>query len=258
VKLSATIITYNEEHNIKACLESLFFVDEIVVVDSGSTDQTEAICRSFAQVCFYYQPWLGFGKQKNAAAAYATHDWILNIDADERVSDALRQSICFLSLSSEGPAAFRMARENYFGAVWVRHSGWYPDFNARLYDKGRCSFSERVVHESLVCPGELVTLAGNLIHKSYRDVADFIDRQQRYAALFAEEQALVRRPISYPVLVLKSAFTFIKMYLFRRGFLDGATGFLLAVLYSHYTFTKYARMNDRICSKAQRGGDNAG
>ncbi len=246
MKLSATIITLNEESNIYDCLKSLSFVDEVVVVDSGSADQTETICRSFDNVQYSFHAWEGFGKQKNIAASLAKHDWILNIDADERISPTLREAISCLNIVKTPHVAYRMARENYFGPVWVRYGGWYPDYNIRLYNRNACAFSERAVHESLICQGSIETLSGNLVHKTYRDTADFIERQYRYAGLFAREYENRATVTPIPFILFKALYTFLKMFIMRRGFLDGVTGAILALLYSQYTITKYLLLNERI------------
>jgi (heptosyl)LPS beta-1,4-glucosyltransferase len=239
MKISATIITLNEESNIGECLASLDFADEIVVLDSGSTDRTAEICRAHPRVRFHEDAWLGFGKQKNLAAGLAVNDWIFNIDADERVSPRLKESI--ESVTAAGPSCYRAARENYFGARWIRRCGWYPDFNRRLYDRRVCAFSERSVHESLVSPGEVGLLQGNLVHKTYSGVADYLKRMDRYSTLAAQELVKAGKKPGLPQLLFKPFFTFFKMYLLKLGFLEGYTGFLLSMLYSHYTFYKYGK-----------------
>lgn len=238
MKISATLITLNEEANLAPCLESLDFADEIVVVDSGSTDRTAEICRAHPKVRFHEKGWLGFGRQKNLAASLAANDWIFNIDADERVSPQLKESI--LQLEPE-VACYKVARENYFGTRWIRRCGWYPDFNMRLYDRRECAFSERSVHESLVCRGKVGLLPGNLVHKTYSGVADYLKRMDRYSTLAAEELVKAGKRPGLLHLLYKPFFTFWKMYLLKLGFLEGYTGFLLSMLYSHYTFYKYGK-----------------
>jgi (heptosyl)LPS beta-1,4-glucosyltransferase len=238
MKISATIIVLNEERNIGPCLDSLGFADEIVVVDSGSTDRTREICEAHDKVRFYERPWEGFGKQKNLAASLASTDWVFNIDADERVSPELRTAIeaCDGRLT-----AYRVARENYFGDRRIRHCGWYPDFNVRLYDRRACSFSERAVHEAVRPTGPIGTLSGNLVHRTYRGIGDYLKRMDRYTSLAAEEKIASQKAPTLLDLVLRPPFTFGKMYVLKRGFLDGRTGFLLSVLYAFYTFVKYAK-----------------
>jgi glycosyltransferase involved in cell wall biosynthesis len=240
MKISATVITLNEEHNIADCLASLDFADEVIVVDSGSGDRTEELCRSNPRVRFFRQEWLGYGRQKNRAAELASHDWILNLDADERVSPELRQAIETADLAS--CSAARMARENYFGNHWVRYCGWYPDYTVRLYDRRVCAFSEREVHESLEHDGRIVTLAGNLRHFTYAGISDYLRRMDRYSTLAAQEMFTSSRKAGASSLLLKPLATFLKMYVLRRGFLEGRLGLVLSMLYAYYTFCKYSKL----------------
>ena len=239
MKISVTIITLNEESNIGECLESLDFADEIVVVDSGSTDRTPEICRAHSRVRFHEESWLGFGCQKNLAAGLAVNDWIFNIDADERVSPQLEASIS--RVDPAGPSCYRVARENYFGARWIRRCGWYPNYQKRLYDRRVCAFSEKSVHESVVCPGTVGQLQGNLVHRTYTGVTDYLQRMDRYSSLAAGELVQAGKRPGLAQLIFKPFFTFFKMYVIRLGFLEGYTGFLLSMLYSHYTFYKYGK-----------------
>lgn len=239
MKISATIIVLNEERFIGECLASLDFADEIVVVDSGSTDRTPEICRAHPKVRFHQQEWLGFGRQKNHVASLASNDWIFNIDADERVSPALKESI--LKVKPDGPRCYRVARENYFGPRWIRRCGWYPDYNKRLYDRRECAFSEKEVHEALVCQGEVGELKGNLIHKTYSGLSDYLKRMERYSTLAAQELVKKGKRPGLAHILFKPAFTFFKMYVLKLGFLEGRMGFVLSTIYGHYTFYKYAK-----------------
>jgi glycosyltransferase involved in cell wall biosynthesis len=240
LKISATIITFNEERNISDCLTSINFVDEIIVVDSGSTDQTEVLCRAHPKVKFFTQQWLGYGKQKNRAAELATNDWILNLDADERVTPELQKSIEAFDFTKF--AAARMARENYFGKRWIIYCGWYPDYTTRLYDRRKCAFSERAVHESLEFNGPIETLAGNLKHFTYRDISDYLQRMDRYSTLAALEMSKSGTVIGSVGLIVRPLATFIKMYVIRKGFMEGWFGLTLSMLYAQYTFCKYAKL----------------
>ena len=244
--ISATIIVRNEEKNIEDCLASLDFAKEIVVVDSGSTDNTESLCRANPKVSFFQKEWPGFGAQKNFAAEQAKCDWIFNIDADERVSPKLKASILeadFISFNS-----FRVARENYFGGRWIKYCGWYPDYNLRLYNKNKCRFRERLVHESLECCGPVGTLSGNLIHFTYSGISDYLLRMERYSTLAAEQMVIEGKMPSIFDVILRPIFTFVKMFVIKRGMLEGYHGILLSALYSIYTFIKYAKAKD-ICSR---------
>jgi (heptosyl)LPS beta-1,4-glucosyltransferase len=240
--LSATIIVKNEEQNIGDCLASLDFVDEIIVVDSGSSDRTEEICRANPLVRFHSLPWEGFGRQKNLAADLACHDWVLNLDADERVTATLRAAI--LAADFTRFCGFRMARENYFGKRWVRRCGWYPDYNIRLYNRQEGRFSERVVHEAVSCRGAIGTLRGNLRHYTYQGIADYVARMDRYSTLAAEELVKAGRRPGLGSILARPAWTFVRMYLLKGGWLDGYTGLLLSILYAQYTFLKYAKARE--------------
>ena len=240
MKISATVITLNEELNISDCLTSLSWVDEIVVVDSGSSDRTEYLCRAHPKVKFFTQEWMGYGKQKNIAASLAVNNWILNLDADERVSPILRQAVANADTTTFSAA--RMARENYFGKRWIRHCGWYPDYTTRLYDRRTCAFSERAVHETLEHDGRVRILDGNLLHFTYTDISDYLQRMDRYSTLAAAEMHKSGKSIGSLALVAKPLSTFIKMYVIRKGFLEGFLGLVLSTLYAQYTFCKYAKL----------------
>ena len=242
MRLTATIITRNEEKNIAGCLASLDFADEIIVVDSGSTDRTEEICCGYPKVSFFSRDWPGYGRQKNVAAELASNDWIFSIDADERVTDQLRSSI--ITAATGAGSAFRVARENYFGQRWVRRCGWYPDYTTRLYDRRRCSFVERSVHESLTCDSKPGTLQGNLKHFTYDGISDYLSRMNRYSSLAADELVKAGKKPGMISVMLKPLFTFLKMYGIRLGFLEGFLGFQLSALYAVYTLAKYAKARE--------------
>ncbi|MBI1921518.1 MAG: glycosyltransferase family 2 protein [Geobacter sp.] len=244
MKISATIITLNEEKNIGDCLASLDWADEIVVVDSGSSDRTEEICRANPKVRFFHREWEGFGRQKNIAAELAANVWIFNIDADERVSPQLRQSI--VTADFERFTGFRVARENYFGKRWIRHCGWYPDYNLRLYDRRRGCFGERAVHEAVSCDGQVGTLAGNLAHYTYSGIADYLRRMDRYSTLAAEEIVKAGKVPGAGSVFFRPLFTVFKMLVLKKGFLEGYTGVVLSVLYGVYTFSKYAKAREAL------------
>ncbi|MGA2152418.1 MAG: glycosyltransferase family 2 protein [Geobacteraceae bacterium] len=242
MNISATIITLNEEKNIGACLKSLDFADEIVVVDSGSTDRTKEICLAHPSVNFQEHTWEGFGRQKNVAADLAVNDWILNIDADERVTPQLRESICSADLSAYG--GFKIPRENYFGNRWIKYCGWYPDYNLRLYNRKKGRFSERDVHESVICQSAIGILSGNLLHYSYEGMTDFIARINRYTSLSAAEIANAGKKPGLGSMLLRPLYTFFKMYFLKAGFLEGYAGLILSILFAQYTFLKYAKARE--------------
>lgn len=242
VGISAILITKDEEENVADCLASLTFADEIVVVDSGSIDRTGEICRRDPRVRWFSEEWKGYGPQKNSALDKATGRWIFSIDADERVTPALAEEIGALDLERVPEAGFRVCRRNHFGRRWVRHGGWYPDYVVRFWRRGKGCFDGRSVHESVAVAGPLGTLDGELLHFTYRDTADFLERMDRYSTLGAEE--LRKRGFRGGIVHrwFRPAFTFLRMFVLQRGFLDGRLGFRLAVLYARYTFAKYSKL----------------
>lgn len=242
--ISAILITRDEERNVADCLASLVFAGEIVVVDSGSTDRTEEICRRDPRVRWHAEPWAGFGPQKNIALDKATGPWVFSIDADERVTPGLAAEIAALDLSNPPFDAYRVPRRNFFGRRWVRHGGWYPDSTVRLWRKGSGRFEDRSVHEAVRVQGRTGTLKGDLLHYTYRDTADFLDRMNRYSTLGARELRRAGRRASWLDLLARPPFTFFRMFVLKRGFLDGGLGFRLAVLYAFYTFAKYAKLGE--------------
>ena len=244
MNISATIITLNEEKNIGDCLASLDWASEIIVLDSGSGDRTREICLAHPKVRFHEHAWEGFGRQKNLAASLAGSDWILNVDADERVSAELKASI--VNAVFDSADGFRIARENYFGNRMIKYCGWYPDFNLRLYDRRRCAFGERAVHEAVECRGEIGTLKGNLIHYTYADVGDYLRRMERYSTLAAGQMIEEGRRPEVSDVIVRPIFTFFKMYVLKRGVLEGYMGFVLSVLYAFYTFCKYAKAREML------------
>lgn len=244
-KLSVVVITGNEEKNIAACLESVKWADEIVLVDSLSEDKTVEIARKYTDHIFL-RPWSGYGNQKNYAVKKASYDWVLSLDADERVTQELRKEIEALLREEEVPSGgYEIPRKAYFGTTWVRHGGWYPDYVLRLFDKSMGRFSDRLVHEALEVSGPVGRLKNPIEHYTYRSISDFIDRMNRYSTLSAELYSSQGRDVGWVETIFRSWFTFLQMYILRKGFLDGALGFQLAYLYSVYTFIKYAKLKER-------------
>ncbi|MFQ5480321.1 MAG: glycosyltransferase family 2 protein [Thermodesulfobacteriota bacterium] len=243
-KVSVTIITLNEEANIGECLESLKWADEIIVSDSKSTDRTVEICRSYgARV--YTDEWLGFGAQKNLCQSRAKNQWIFNIDADERAAPGFGEEVARVLAAGTAPGYY-VARKNYFGDKWIRHCGWYPDLNLRLYRKDAGRFSERAVHEAVVIEGPTGRLSTPLIHRTYSGVSDYLKRMERYSSLAALEMKKEGRKAGGADLLLRPVFTFIKMFFLRKGFLEGRTGLTLSMLYSRYTYRKYTKLRELL------------
>ena len=245
VGLSVVVVTLNEEERLRECLESVAWADELIVVDAESRDKTATIARELTDHVFV-RPWPGFAPQKNFGLDQARGDWILSLDADEVVSPALREEIAAIVAGGGAHAGYAMPRRNVFWGRWVRHGGLYPDRQLRLFRRGRGRFVERSVHESVRVDGSVGRLAGHLEHRSYRDVADFLERADRYSTLAAEAWLAAGRP-ARPLLDLvgRPVGRFLGMYVVRAGFLDGWRGFLLAVLYGYYVLMRSAKIWER-------------
>ncbi len=253
-KISVTIITKNEVKNIGRCLESLKWADEIVVVDSDSTDRTVEICRQYTDQVFR-ESWHGYGKQKNICAAKAKNKWILNIDSDEVVGPEVAEEI--RKTLNEGPQhpVYDLPRKNYFGQRWVRFGGWYPDRILRLYDKEKVAFSEPQVHERLTPDDNAGSLKNALIHYSYSDHEDYLNRQNRYASLYAQEKVSKGFRANWTHLLLRPPASFIKNFIIKQGFRDGSLGFFLAKNAAIYTYQKYAKTRALETSSPPVGED---
>ena len=236
-RLSVVVVTLNEEERLRACLESVAWADEIVVVDALSQDKTAQIAREFTDRVIV-RPWPGFAAQKNFGLAEAGGDWILSLDADEQVSPELRDEILGV-LAADGPSdGYRVPRRNLFGGQWIRHGGLWPDWQLRLFRRGCGTFVERAVHESVEVAGSVGRCRGALVHRSYRDVADFLARADRYSTLAAEEWVKRGRRVRATDFVLRPAGRFLSMYILKLGCLDGVRGLLLACLYAYYVFIR--------------------
>ncbi|MDA1000646.1 MAG: glycosyltransferase family 2 protein [bacterium] len=237
--LSVAIVTQNEASNVVACLDSVVWADEIVVVDSGSEDETREICRSRGALVVE-APWEGYSAQKNLALERTRYPWILSLDADERVGDALRGQIERV-LAADGPAdGYRVPRRNFFFGKWLRHGDHWPDHQIRLFRRERGQFNGKSVHESVVMEGETGELSEPLDHFSYRTLHEFFDRQVRYAALAAEDMAgkgAVPRASDF---FLRPIGRFLKGYVLKAGWRDGREGFIAAAGSAFYVFMRAA------------------
>jgi glycosyltransferase involved in cell wall biosynthesis len=237
-KLSVCIIALNQEAAIGECLASASFADEIVVVDTGSTDRTVEVARTYTDRVLT-TAWQGFGRTKNYALDQAQGDWVFSLDTDERVPKALQDEIRAV-VQANGPlAGYRVPRKNYFGGRWIRHLGWYPDYTLRLFRREQGRFREREVHEEVVVNGPVGNLQTPLDHYSYGSVSEYVSRMDRYARLAAVELAKRGRRPSPGELLYRPIISFFHLYILRRGFLEGTTGYTLAALMSMYKFLKY-------------------
>ncbi len=242
--ISAYLITLNEIDTIERAVRSVSWMDEVVVLDSGSTDGTQDAARALgAKVAV--APFHDFVSQKNDALKRCTGDWVFNLDADEEVTPELRRSIEAAVANIEGWAGYRVTRRTWYFDRWIRHCGWYPEYRVRLTRSGSAQWEGTVLHESLAVNGRVGTIKGDLLHRPYDDLADHTARILRYADLWAEREFTAGRKAALSDLLVRPAARFVRMYLLRRGFIDGTAGLLASLMGAHYVFMKYARLLER-------------
>ncbi|MFH0948844.1 MAG: glycosyltransferase family 2 protein [Elusimicrobiota bacterium] len=240
--ISVSIIAYNEEKNIKRCLESVGWADEILMVDSGSTDATVEIAKKFGAKVFVKE-WEGYGAQKNFAIDKARNNWILSIDADEEVSPELQKEIKKIIKNPCNYAAFKIPRGLIFQGKFLRWGGCYPNYQIRLFHKNKARFNLALVHEKLIVDGKIGFLKGSLIHYSYKDLSDYFERFNRYTTLDAQKRFNNNKKF-YFWYYIQSLLKFFYMYFLRLGFLDGLDGLNWAILSSFYTFVKFQKLKE--------------
>lgn len=241
------VIARDEADAIEACLASVAFADERLVVDSGSSDGTVDIARRCGARVLH-QDWLGYGPQKRFAVAQAAHDWVLCIDADERVSPELRAAITG-ALAAPRHRAYRFARRNRFLGRWLRHGEGYPDWSLRLFDRRAARWTDAAVHEKVVADGPVGTLAGDLLHESAETLASYLEKNNRYTSIQAESLWAEGRRAHPARLILSPLARFLKFYVFRLGMLDGLAGLVHIAIGCHNTFVK----NAKLIELARRG-----
>jgi len=242
MKITATVITLNEAHNIASALESLSWADEIIVVDSQSADRTVEIARGFTDRVFV-RPWPGYSAQKNFAAEQAANDWIFSLDADERVSKELANKIEQLKGGAEPEAAgLEMARLTFYLGRWIKHSGWRSDYKLRLYDRKRARWRGDYVHETLEAEGRIERISGDILHYTVRDASEHHLRMDRYTALAAKQAYLQGRRASVVSMLVSPAVVFLRSYILKLGFLDGVPGLAIARFAAHYEFLKNLKL----------------
>ena len=241
--LSVILICKNEAHRLVATLEAVRFADEIIVVESGSTDDTVAIARSIADIVVVTDDWPGFGPQKNRALDLATKDWILSVDSDEIVSDALREEILG-AIDSGTHEAIRMPRLSSFLGREIRHSGWWPDHVLRLFRRGDTRFSDDLVHERVVFDGPVGTLREPLQHACYETMDEVRKKSELYALAAAQSLHKRGRHGGPVIAAIKASTTFLQHYVVRRGFLDGRAGWGIAISSASGKWRRYMRLSE--------------
>ena len=251
MKLSFCIITFNEEQNLARCLASCAdLADEIVVLDSGSTDGTEQIARQF-KARWDMQPWPGYVTQKNRLLALAQNDWVFSIDADEELSPRLREEIKKIKTQkpNQSVSGYSMPRCVFYEGYWIRHGNWYPDRLTRLFNRHRASFSGGKVHERLELDGKIERLSGEIHHYSFRDLEDHWNRCQKYAQLWAETRYEEGKQVGFLTPYLQSLGRWIRGYWIKAGFLDGKRGLQISNLCAQEVFLKYSLLRSMNRSK---------
>ncbi len=243
-KISVYVLAYNDEPYIRACLETVTWADELIVVDSYSTDATEKISREYTDKVYQHR-FQGFGALRNAAMASCSHDWIFSLDTDERATPELEREIRAVTAAESRADAYLVPRKNWFLGRWIRHCGWYPDYRPpQLLRKGRLRFREQLVHEGYDVDGTVGRLRAHVLQYPFRDLDHYLSKMDRYSELMAARMVQEGRRFRAHQLVTHPAATFLKMYVARAGYLDGMPGLILSGLYAYYTFVKYAKLWD--------------
>lgn len=241
MKISAAIIAYNEADRIAQCLESVLFADEVVIVDAGSTDGTMEIAKDYP--CrILHQPWQGFSKQKQFAVSQCRNDWVLILDADERISVELADEISCRQTPSIDITAFQIPRKNFFHDRWVQHCGWWPESVMRLVHQKRGLFDGRLVHEQWQTNGTISELKSPILHHSFQSYADLITKLQRYSNLAAHQMAKENRSVYWWTPLTHGFGMFLKTYCLQLGFLDGFDGLMISLSVAGGSFMKYAKL----------------
>jgi glycosyltransferase involved in cell wall biosynthesis len=249
VKITAAIIAKDEARDIEACVKSVAFCDEVLVLDSGSTDGTQDLARR-AGARVVETDWPGFVAQKNRAVSMATHDWVLSLDADERLDDRLRAAVGRLRDAGDPAdargvpiAAFEMTRHAFHLGRWINHGGWFPEWRTRLFDRRRARWGGIDPHDHVDVDGPVARLAdGEIEHYAYGSLSEHVEQVNRFTSIVAREKVARGRLASLSGMVLRPPARFLKMYVLRLGFLDGRAGFVLAAMAAYYVFLKYAKV----------------
>ncbi len=239
-KLSVTVITKNEAADLGRALESVRWADEIVVVDSESTDGTVAVARQFTDRVIVH-PWEGYVAQKNLAASLASHDWILSLDADECVTPDLAAEIR-AALANPSHAAFRVRRVTWHLGRWIRSTDWYPDYQLRVYDKRSAGWTGKYVHEAVLVGGTTGELGGEIQHFAYRDISDHLETIDRYTTLAARQMNEVGRRAGLLQVAGHPLLAFLRNYIVRGGIREGMAGFIISSMNAYYVFLKFAKL----------------
>jgi glycosyltransferase involved in cell wall biosynthesis len=240
-RISATVRTFNEAKNIRECLESLTWADEIVVVDSNSADSTVAIAGEFTDKVII-QKWLGHVAQSQFATDRTSNVWVMHLDADERVSPALRDEILALDLENSPYDAYEMPRRHFFMNRWINHSAWYPDYKIRLFRKDLCKWGGYAPHDEVKVKGRKKKLKNDILHYIYQDLSHFAATKNNYSSLTARDHFKNGKRARVIDFTLRPLYAFLYRYFFRLGIADGIPGFIISVMEAHAVFMKYSKL----------------
>ena len=233
INFSIVIITKNEEKVIADAIKSSLFADEVLVLDNGSVDDTCNIAKNFGANIYYQEKWLGFGPQKNKAVELAKNDWVFVLDSDERITDELKEEILTILTNPLNDGYFVARLNNFFGKN-IKTCGLYPDYSIRLFNRTKAKFNEVSVHESVQLKTNVGYLKNHMIHLAYENIEEFIQKQNRYSSLNHKKKSIFKA-------IVNPYWTFFKLFILKKGFLDGWHGFIIAKLYAQYTFWKYIK-----------------
>jgi glycosyltransferase involved in cell wall biosynthesis len=244
VPLSAVLIAQNEEAKLDDALASVAFCDDVVLVDSGSSDRTREVAEKHGARVVVNAPWPGFVAQRDFAVRAARHDWVLALDADERVSGALRDEIEALRARGFDVAGYRIPRVAFYLGRWIRVMDWYPDWQVRLFDRKRAGWEGDLVHESVTVRGPVGRLRGEMEHHPYEDISDHLHKIDAYTTLWARQAHAAGRRTHVVDITAGAAWAFFRNFVLKRGFLLGGRGLVISVLNTHYTFAKLAKLRE--------------
>lgn len=240
LSLSLVVITLNEEKNLQRCLASVPFASEIIVVDSGSTDQTQKIAESMGAK-FYFEKWRGFGAQKSFAVSLASHDWVLCLDADEALSEESQQEILAKFSQLEPEAAYKFPRLSYHLGRWIRHGGWHPDYQVRLFHRKHSQWSSSAIHEKVESKHQ-ISLQHNILHWVFDSLSTQVLTNNKYSTLLAQQMIEKNKSVSGIKIIIKTIVKFFELYIFKLGFLDGVPGLIIALGGAYSVSLKWSKL----------------
>lgn len=242
--ISISIICYNEEKKIRRCLESVKWADEIVILDSFSTDRTLDICREYTDKIYQHE-FDGHIQQKNRAISHCSHDWVFCIDADEVITEELKNSIGDIDIEKTEIKGFYVARKVFYMGKWINHGGWYPDYKIRFINKNYGGWGGINPHDELQVEGEKAKLQGDLLHYSYENIAAHLAQVNKFTGIMAGEYRRLGKRPSFMNLTIRPLFKFFKMYVLKLGLLDGTRGLIIAIIGAFYVFMKFAKLYEK-------------